>query len=184
MYPLVLPSELSSHPDLNCTSSPSRRDKKDDLMHALVALATFQANATMYTNTRTLISTQTHAYFHTCKHVAQTPAVKVFQWAAWATEYTTHTCLHTQMHTHPPMGKTEWGVLRVWFMMANTPTVDPLKGQWPYRGLLTSSERERSPLADSLELRLGNWSWEARLKSGAAQTRQSSRGIHNRCSKL
>lgn len=44
--------------------------------------------------------------------------------------------------------------------------------------------RERSLCTDNLELSLGNWSWEARLKSGAAQTRHSSWGIHNRCSEL
>lgn len=122
-----------------------------------------------------------HACFHICKSAT---AVKVFEWAAWATEYTTRTCLHTQTHTSPPMGKTEWGVLRAWFMMTTTPSVDPLKGQQHYRGSLTSSERVHSLCTDNLELSIGNWSWEARLKSGAAQTRRSSRGIHNRFSEL
>lgn len=81
-------------------------------------------------------------------------------------EYTTHTCLHTQMHPHPhpPMGKTERGVLRTWFMTANTPTVDPLKVQPPRR---RAARVNRQPWTEIRKLELRG---KAEIRSGPDET--------------
>ena len=126
MYPLVLPSEVSSHPDLNYTSRPSGRDKKDDLMHAL---ATVRGNATTCTNRDVRIF---HITSERCESLSTS--------CSGNSVHTTHTCLHTRMHTHPPMGTTEWGVLRARFMMANTPNCWPVEKA---SGLRTSGGLEQ-----------------------------------------
>lgn len=102
VFLLILPSEVSSYPDINYKSWPTGKDKKDSLTHTLVALATIQVNATMYTNTRTLICTQKYAYFHTCKHVAQTTLWGSFS-ELLGQQSTQHTlvCTHKCTPTHP-----------------------------------------------------------------------------------
>lgn len=143
LAPLVSPAvpslEMSSYSELNHTSSPIA-ETQERWPYAPTGLFTSLFKQTHFKKHTHLGHLRgRHRRFHTRGNVA---TVKVFEWAAQATEYTTHTCLLAQVHTHPPMGNSEWGVLRVWFAMANTPTVDPLKGQRCY----SSSDRERSPL--------------------------------------